>query len=578
MPGSYPHLSSFLTHSSAAYHAELPAKEIRAALLTWYADNRRRLPWRGDAPPYNGSTAATAKAAQASAAAAAAVDQPAAPVSAYGTWVSEIMLQQTRVEAVIPYWLAWMEAFPTVDALAAASEEQVNAKWAGLGFYRRARMLHEGARQVVNEHNGVLPCTVEGLLQIKGIGPYTAGAVASISAGVAAPIVDGNVLRVLSRVGAIAAHPKESAFAADGKLAWQLARVLVEADDGREPGAFNQALMELGATHCAPSGTGIDEEDPLAALYRSTAIGRDAYRAHKAGELTPMLDAAAADARGDGGGSSKRGTTKPSGGGSRTGLHLCPACAAGAAAAIHGLRGVTDATDEAAAATLVHALLPLPVPKKARREERLALAVLYRVDGGVAASNAGEKGKGTAPTSTDGQQRSWLLVKRPEGGLLAGQWEFPHAIVASDKQALPDDPGTQARSAATMSVLAAAGESVGDLPGGELADLDEPLEHIFSHVRHTMHVAHARAEPPQGAARVTAGEEEWTRDGRTYCWMSAARMGDVGVTAGVLKVIAAVESATGGAKAKAKAKRPSAAKAEADKKQPKLSTFFTPKS
>ena len=140
-----------------------------SALLHWYAANRRRLPWRGDPPPYNGSTAGI-NGARPAAAAANRPDRPAAPdspgaapgVEAYGVWVSEIMCQQTRVEAVIPFWLAWMEAFPTVQALAAASEEGVNARWAGLGFYRRAKMLHDASRQVVADFGGVLPDTVEG--------------------------------------------------------------------------------------------------------------------------------------------------------------------------------------------------------------------------------------------------------------------------------------------------------------------------------------------------------------------------------------------------------------------------------
>ena len=244
----YDALQGFLDHSDVAYHMDVDAEQVHSSLLAWYAQNRRRLQWRGDPPPYNGSTDGFA--------AAAARPSPAPPpatekVSAYGVWVSEIMCQQTRVEAVIPYWLAWMEAFPTVHALAAASEDEVNAKWAGLGFYRRARMLHEAAKQVVREFGGELPTSVEELKRIKGIGPYTAGAIASIVGGIPAPIVDGNVLRVASRLCGIAANPKEGAFSGDGKLAWAIAEKLVEAGGGARPGEFNQALMELGATYCA---------------------------------------------------------------------------------------------------------------------------------------------------------------------------------------------------------------------------------------------------------------------------------------------------------------------------------------
>jgi A/G-specific adenine glycosylase len=114
-------------------------------------------------------------------------------------WVSEVMLQQTRVDTVIPYFLRWMQAFPTIDALAAADIEDVNKVWAGLGYYRRCRFLQNGAQYVRSKHNSSLPKTVDELLQIPGIGPYTAGAIASIAFKVKAPLVDGNVMRVLAR-------------------------------------------------------------------------------------------------------------------------------------------------------------------------------------------------------------------------------------------------------------------------------------------------------------------------------------------------------------------------------------------
>ena len=262
----YPALRAFLEHDSEAYHLEGPTDEMRSALLEWYGQNRRRLPWRGAPPPYNGSTAginsAAASASTAPAAPASTPATPVAPVSAYGVWVSEIMCQQTRVEAVIPYWLAWMEAFPTVEALAAAGDEEVNARWAGLGFYRRARFLHEGSQQVVADFGGVVPTTVDELMSIKGIGRYTAGAIASICGGAAAPIVDGNVLRVAARLRAVAASAKEPAYCADGKLSWAIATQLVEAGGGVRPGELNQAIMELGATLCAPGGSGTHPRDP----------------------------------------------------------------------------------------------------------------------------------------------------------------------------------------------------------------------------------------------------------------------------------------------------------------------------
>ena len=141
----------------------------RAALLAFYDLHRRDLPWRRTKDPY-------------------------------AIWVSEIMLQQTRVETVIPFYAAFLERFPTVLALADAPLDDVLARWSGLGYYRRARMLHEAAREVSASHGGALPKTAVGLLALKGIGRYTAGAIASIAHDEAAPIVDGNVVRVVARV------------------------------------------------------------------------------------------------------------------------------------------------------------------------------------------------------------------------------------------------------------------------------------------------------------------------------------------------------------------------------------------
>jgi len=165
---------------------------------------------------------------------------------AYAIWVSEIMLQQTRVEAVVPYWERWMTRFPTVTALAEAPLDDVLQHWAGLGYYARARNLHLAAQDVVAKYGGSLPRTAAELRQLRGIGPYTAGAVASIAFGEAAPILDGNVARVLSRVFVVDGAPEA---AATKKRLWQLAAELVPAGAASD---FNQGLMELGATVCVP--------------------------------------------------------------------------------------------------------------------------------------------------------------------------------------------------------------------------------------------------------------------------------------------------------------------------------------
>jgi A/G-specific adenine glycosylase len=188
---------------------------MRSALLAWFRRHRRDLPWRG-------------------------VDDP------YAVWVSEVMLQQTQVATVIDYYHRWLERFPSVEDLAGAELEAVLEMWAGLGYYRRARFLHESAKMVVDQMGGALPETAEGLEALKGVGPYTAGAIASIAFGKPAPVVDGNVERVLSRLFGIAGDPKSTP---NQKLYWKLAGELVDPD---APGDFNEGMMELGATVCTP--------------------------------------------------------------------------------------------------------------------------------------------------------------------------------------------------------------------------------------------------------------------------------------------------------------------------------------
>jgi A/G-specific adenine glycosylase len=198
--------------------SELPqgrAEEISGPLLRWFRASQRHLPWRRDGSPY-------------------------------AVWVSEIMLQQTQVATVVPYFERWMARFPTVETLAAASEDDVLHAWEGLGYYSRARNILRGAREVAMNHGGRIPDGVEDLLALPGVGRYTAGAIASIAYNVPAPIVDGNVMRVLSRVFALRGDPGKAPLR--GRL-WELAAALIPEGEARD---FNPALMELGATVCTP--------------------------------------------------------------------------------------------------------------------------------------------------------------------------------------------------------------------------------------------------------------------------------------------------------------------------------------
>ncbi len=190
-------------------------RDLARRLLAWYARHQRPLPWRLSRDPYR-------------------------------VWVAEIMLQQTQVETVIPYYQRWLARFPSVRALARAPQQAVLAVWEGLGYYSRARNLHRAARQVMAEHGGVMPASLEGLRRLPGIGRYTAGAIASIAFGADAAVLDGNVKRVLARAFDVRMDVKS---AAGEKRLWALAESLVPA--GRA-GDYNQALMDLGATVCTP--------------------------------------------------------------------------------------------------------------------------------------------------------------------------------------------------------------------------------------------------------------------------------------------------------------------------------------
>lgn len=190
-------------------------EDLNARLLEWYDAQARALPWRGAADPY-------------------------------AIWVSEIMLQQTQVATMIPYFERWMARFPTVEALAAAPQEAVLKAWQGLGYYARARNLHRAAQMVVEEFGGRLPDTVEALMRLPGIGRYTAGAIASIAFGRRAAALDGNLKRVWARL--VAQEKAINSREGEARL-WQIADAMVP--DTRA-GDWNQALMDLGATICIP--------------------------------------------------------------------------------------------------------------------------------------------------------------------------------------------------------------------------------------------------------------------------------------------------------------------------------------
>lgn len=218
----------------------LPPKQagrLREAITGWFRSNQRSLPWRNGYDPYR-------------------------------VWAAEIMLQQTQMDTVLPYYERWLNRFPTLDSLACASQEDVLRQWEGLGYYSRARNFHRAAAEVVAEYGGCVPRDPEVLVRLPGVGRYTAGAIASIAFEMPVPAVDGNVARVLSRVLAIEA-PWHSPAAE--RTLWQVAGVLASPGGSRE---INQGLMELGALVCRGRSPRCSS-CPLSRLCKAHRLGQE---------------------------------------------------------------------------------------------------------------------------------------------------------------------------------------------------------------------------------------------------------------------------------------------------------------
>ena len=214
-----------------------PLEQLPIPLLEWYRDNARRLPWRDDPTPYH-------------------------------VWLSEIMLQQTRVAAVLDYYRRFLEEAPDVETLAALPEERLMKLWQGLGYYNRARNLQAAARQIMEEHGGRFPSEYQSVRALKGVGDYTAGAICSIAFGQPVPAVDGNVLRVVAR---ITGDEGDITTAAMKNRVAEALRPIIPI---RAAGAFTQAMMELGATVCLPNGAPLCDRCPAKEFCVARREGR----------------------------------------------------------------------------------------------------------------------------------------------------------------------------------------------------------------------------------------------------------------------------------------------------------------
>jgi A/G-specific adenine glycosylase len=210
-------------------------KQFRTELLNWFHREKRALPWRERRDPYR-------------------------------IWISEIMLQQTRVAAVIPYYERFMKRFPSIDVLASAQIESVLQSWAGLGYYSRARNLHQAAKQIVAQHKGEFPREIDAAMNLPGIGAYTSAAILSIAYGFPAAVLDGNVARVLARLGAV-----EGDLRAPER--WNMLRDAADTLlDPKNPSDWNESMMELGAMVCTPRAPQCDA-CPIAKFCRARALG-----------------------------------------------------------------------------------------------------------------------------------------------------------------------------------------------------------------------------------------------------------------------------------------------------------------
>lgn len=217
------------------------ARRVRRRLLAWYDRHKRDLPWRGTRDPY-------------------------------AIWLSEVMLQQTQVTTVLPYYQRFMRRFPTVRSLAAARLDEVLRLWSGLGYYARARNMHRAAKKVVAEFGGRFPTSIEELRTLPGVGRYSAAAIASIAYGTRAAVVDGNVARVVSRLADLRQDVRRGA---GNRKVWEIAEVLMPP---KRCGDFNQAMMELGARVCLPKSEARCDECPLRTCCKAFAAGTVARR------------------------------------------------------------------------------------------------------------------------------------------------------------------------------------------------------------------------------------------------------------------------------------------------------------
>ena len=495
------------------------APNARHDLLKWYDQNHRVLPWRRnkhskhcvpkentDLQKFLTGDSSESRTFQTALSYWMDVETTGSPMDvpsdqyAYGVWVSEIMSQQTQIERVAVYWRKWMSKWPTAELLATATQEQVNEVWAGLGYYRRARFLLEGAKYVVNgggneegnegEKKKMFPSTVKALSNVPGVGPYTAAAVASIAFNEPVAAVDGNVIRVGTRLGLIkdggdAVKNNTSA----SKAVKEIADSLLCHD---RPGDFNQAMMELGATVCTPRNPKCDTcpvSKYCEGLKQETVESQN--NSERNSEALPFK--------------------------------------------------VTD------------------LPEKDKKAEKRLETVATRVMEVHVFFAKPEEEFGNYKEPVVGGNVGYLVTKRPEGGLLGGLWEFPSVVMADEVK----DDQTQ-RSKAVDSLIETLDPFEGEGEGFALNVKRKQVEqvgevtHVFSHVKQLTNVERAVVEvlilksdydnPVEEFFAQSGGEGEGQIPWR---WVMKSQVNDAGLTSGPMKVVGLLSKQSEGKKKKA---------------------------
>ncbi|KAJ1034727.1 hypothetical protein NDA13_000983 [Ustilago tritici] len=479
------------THASS-YHRPLLLLASHesgiSSLLSWFSRvySNREMPWRSAfIDPSNFSSAEELR--------------EALETRAYQVWISEIMLQQTRVETVKSFWLSWMSKWPTIHSLASARPEEVVSAWRGLGYYSRATRIHTAAKKVVSDPdmNGLLPSHPTDLEKnIPGVGPYTAGAISSIVFGQPVPILDGNVARVLSRQLGLYANPKSKVTT---DLLWTAAHVLVKkafqlrGGRGQTAGEWNQALMELGSTICTPQKPGC-ADCPIRASCRAYAEAEASVKSEKHEvalmdledlcsicKPLPFQEEACEEEE-----EKQRMAVKK-----MRQATLSFASSPGYSAAASKAKAKPDEDTQRLQGTIDKHIrkFPMKLEKKRIRQEECLVCIIHR----------------------PGQPEEYLLEQRPATGLLASMWQFPcltlsttHAATTDEKKKdlFPSTPLPNLIDTFIDSLLDA--KTKGKREKKRVAS----ITHTFSHLNLTMHVHKISLSPHADKIEINGNAEK----------------------------------------------------------------------